>query len=210
MFLYREVITFIIWFYHPMMDYDVSLHNLVVLVLAISTSPRSSKTESGCKRYRAFSERGKKGVAGLPGQPGRALGRAGGCPPASPRPTPAPGRVPGRAARVGGRPRLAAPAGPRPAARLGSSGGWPASPLPHAGPRPGCQAGVAVPPRRPAPLSTPAWPAWEAGVAQNAPNGLILGAYKRGLLPHWFPTFCASFPPPLLTFWSLLSLSIPP
>ena len=38
-----------------MMDYDVSLHTLVVLVVVISTSPRSSKTESGGERYRVFS-----------------------------------------------------------------------------------------------------------------------------------------------------------
>ena len=48
--------NFTIWFYPPMMYYDVSLHNLVVLVVASSTSPRSSKTESGVKRYRTFSK----------------------------------------------------------------------------------------------------------------------------------------------------------
>ena len=37
-----------------MLDYDVSLHILVVLVVAISTSPRTSKTESGCKSYDRF------------------------------------------------------------------------------------------------------------------------------------------------------------
>ena len=36
------------------MDHDVSLHNLVVLVVTIPTSPRSSKTESGCRRYARF------------------------------------------------------------------------------------------------------------------------------------------------------------
>ena len=35
-----------------MLDNDVSMHNLVVLVVLIPTSPRSSKTESGCKIYR--------------------------------------------------------------------------------------------------------------------------------------------------------------
>ena len=37
-----------------MLDYDVSLHILVVLVVAISTTPRTSKTESGCKSYDRF------------------------------------------------------------------------------------------------------------------------------------------------------------
>ena len=37
-----------------MLDYDVSLHILVELVVAISTSPRTSKTESGCKSYDRF------------------------------------------------------------------------------------------------------------------------------------------------------------
>src|SRR5664279_3628891 len=40
-----------IWFYPPILDYDVSLHILVVLVVVIPTSPRSSKTEFVCKRY---------------------------------------------------------------------------------------------------------------------------------------------------------------
>ena len=37
-----------------MMDNDVSLHDLVELFVASPTSPRSSKTESGCKRYARF------------------------------------------------------------------------------------------------------------------------------------------------------------
>ena len=36
------------------MDHDVSLHDLVELFVASPTSPRSSKTESGCKRYARF------------------------------------------------------------------------------------------------------------------------------------------------------------
>ena len=36
------------------MDNDVSLHDLVELFVASLTSPRSSKTESGCKRYAHF------------------------------------------------------------------------------------------------------------------------------------------------------------
>ena len=36
------------------MDYDVYLYILVELVVTILTSPRSSKTESGCERYARF------------------------------------------------------------------------------------------------------------------------------------------------------------
>ena len=36
------------------MDNDVSLHDLIELFVASLTSPRSSKTESGCKRYARF------------------------------------------------------------------------------------------------------------------------------------------------------------
>ena len=35
-------------------DNDVSMHNVVGLVVVIPTSPRSSKTESGCKIYHRF------------------------------------------------------------------------------------------------------------------------------------------------------------
>ena len=37
-----------------MKDNDVSLHDLVELFVASLTSTRSSKTESGCKRYARF------------------------------------------------------------------------------------------------------------------------------------------------------------
>ena len=37
-----------------MLYYDVSLYILVLLVILISTSPRTSKTESGCKSYDRF------------------------------------------------------------------------------------------------------------------------------------------------------------
>ena len=50
-----EVDPFPFGVYNILLNYDVSLHNLVVLVVAIPTSPRSSKTESGCKRYCNFS-----------------------------------------------------------------------------------------------------------------------------------------------------------
>jgi hypothetical protein len=42
---------FFIWFYSPLQYYDVSMHRLVELVVVIPTSPRSSKTESGCSSY---------------------------------------------------------------------------------------------------------------------------------------------------------------
>ena len=45
---------FFIWFYPPQLDYDVSMHIVEGLVVAISTSPRTSKTESGFKIYDHF------------------------------------------------------------------------------------------------------------------------------------------------------------
>ena len=51
---YREVSPFYIWFYTPLLDYDVFLHHLVVLVVVIPTSPRTSKSEFGWKRYCSF------------------------------------------------------------------------------------------------------------------------------------------------------------
>jgi hypothetical protein len=41
--LQREVKPFIIWFYPPLLNYDVSLHKVVELFVVIPTSPRSSK-----------------------------------------------------------------------------------------------------------------------------------------------------------------------
>jgi hypothetical protein len=41
--LRREVKSFIIWFYPPWLDYDVSLHRVIELVVVIPTSPRSKK-----------------------------------------------------------------------------------------------------------------------------------------------------------------------
>jgi hypothetical protein len=52
--LLREVKPFIIWFYPPLLDYDVSMDEVVELVVVIPTSPRSSKTESECKNYHRF------------------------------------------------------------------------------------------------------------------------------------------------------------
>jgi hypothetical protein len=52
--LRREVNPFIIWFYPPWLDYDVSLHKVVELVVVIPMSPRSSKTESGMSSYCRF------------------------------------------------------------------------------------------------------------------------------------------------------------
>jgi hypothetical protein len=52
--LCREVKPFFIWFYPPWLDYDVSMHRLVELVVVIPTSHRSSKTESRCSSYGRF------------------------------------------------------------------------------------------------------------------------------------------------------------
>ena len=41
----KEFLPFPICFYNILLDYDVSLHNLVVLVVTIPSSPRLSKTE---------------------------------------------------------------------------------------------------------------------------------------------------------------------
>ena len=49
-----EVYHFTIWFYPPLLEYDVSLNILLDLVVAIPTSPRSSKTEFGRKSCRVF------------------------------------------------------------------------------------------------------------------------------------------------------------
>jgi hypothetical protein len=47
--LLREDKPFIIWFYTPLLDYYISMDEVVDLVVVIPTSPKSSKTESGCK-----------------------------------------------------------------------------------------------------------------------------------------------------------------
>ena len=52
--LYIEVKPFLIWFYLPLLDNDVSLHDLVELLIASSMSQRSSKTESERKSYECF------------------------------------------------------------------------------------------------------------------------------------------------------------
>jgi hypothetical protein len=52
--LYSKVKPFIIWFHSPLLDYDVSMAEVVELVVVIPTSPRSSKTESGYKNYSRF------------------------------------------------------------------------------------------------------------------------------------------------------------
>jgi hypothetical protein len=52
--LRREVKPFIIWFYPPRLDYDVSLHKVVELFVVILMSSRSSKIESGCSSYCRF------------------------------------------------------------------------------------------------------------------------------------------------------------
>ena len=45
-----------IYFYPPLLDDDVSMHIVVGLVVVISTSPRTSKSESGFKSYGSFRE----------------------------------------------------------------------------------------------------------------------------------------------------------
>ena len=52
--LYTKVLPFYIWFYSPLLRYDVSMYILVELIVTIPTIPRSSKTESGCERYVRF------------------------------------------------------------------------------------------------------------------------------------------------------------
>ena len=52
--LYREVKPLSIWFQTPLLDYDVSLHDLVELVVIFETSPSSSKTDSKCLSYYVF------------------------------------------------------------------------------------------------------------------------------------------------------------
>ena len=50
----NEFLTFPICFNNILLDYDVSLHNLLVLVVTIPTSPGLSKTEYGCESYWVF------------------------------------------------------------------------------------------------------------------------------------------------------------
>jgi hypothetical protein len=52
--LQREVKPFIIWFYPPWLDYNVYMHKVVEIFVVITTSPRSSKTESECSSYCRF------------------------------------------------------------------------------------------------------------------------------------------------------------
>ena len=52
--LYIGVKRLLMWLYLSLLDNDVSLHDLVYLVVASSTSQRSSKTESERKSYGRF------------------------------------------------------------------------------------------------------------------------------------------------------------
>jgi hypothetical protein len=63
---FREVKPFIIWFYLPLFYYDVSLYEVVELVVVIPTSPRSSETESRYKSYCSFRISAKDFWARLP------------------------------------------------------------------------------------------------------------------------------------------------
>ena len=51
---FRYVKPFIIWFYLPMLDYDVSLHILVVLVVTISTTQEHKKRSPDAKVTTVF------------------------------------------------------------------------------------------------------------------------------------------------------------
>jgi hypothetical protein len=54
-YLLREVKPFIIWFYPPLLDYDVSLHKVLELVVVIPTSPKSSKNRVRMLKLLPFS-----------------------------------------------------------------------------------------------------------------------------------------------------------
>ena len=155
----RKVLPFIIWFYHILLNNDVSLHILVVLVVTIPTSPRLSKTEFVCGRYCVFGIgsflnrklKGKMGAgltAGLGRLPGRPIRPA-------PRPHCRPGPVPGRSARVG--PGL-------PPAWAGSQAG---------------------PPGWLPPASLPAWAGSQAGQLGGARPPAGLGRLQAGCPVFW-------------------------
>ena len=116
----KEFLTFPIWFYNIFLDYDVSLHILVVLVVTIPTSPRLSKTEFVDESYcisiskllfdRIFKNREKKKKLAGPAS-GRdeagPLGWSAGPPRAQAGPRPGAGRQLRAAARPAALPRPA-------------------------------------------------------------------------------------------------------
>ena len=55
LFIFRKVLPFYNWFYPPLLNYDVSLHDIVKLVVVIPTSPRTSKMEFVCESFAHFS-----------------------------------------------------------------------------------------------------------------------------------------------------------
>ena len=74
-FAIKSFLNFPIWFYNILLNYDVSLHNLVVLIVTIPTSLRLSKTEFICKSYGALNlpldlPRSWSGVSGHTGVSG--------------------------------------------------------------------------------------------------------------------------------------------
>ena len=76
----KEFLNFPIWFYNILLNYDVSLHNLVVLIVTIPTSRRLSKTEFICKSYGALNlpldlPRSWSGVSGHTGVSGTSIFR---------------------------------------------------------------------------------------------------------------------------------------
>src|SRR4051812_29676772 len=66
-----EVKPFVIWIYPTLLDYNVSLHDLLDLVVLFETSSRSLKSESGCKSYDRFR-------SGMTGSIGPGSGSTGG------------------------------------------------------------------------------------------------------------------------------------
>src|SRR3954471_5264205 len=65
-----EVKPFVIWIYPPLLYYNVSLHDLLEIVVLFETSPRSSKSESGCKSYGRF----RSGMTGSTGPGSGSIG----------------------------------------------------------------------------------------------------------------------------------------
>ena len=196
----RKVLPLIIWFYPPLWNNDVSLHNLLVPVVVIPTSPRLSKTEFVCKRYCVYTigcffvrkgkRKGKRGV--LASRPGWAEApKAGsvGCHAGLPAPETRPeGRT--KAGPVGWLAGLA------PSLQLGcgraqdgSVGCLPGLPRWQAGPG---RDGGRLPCTHRRLLLCPAGLAGLTGLGAFSPNGHILWPYiKRAFFPNVLTTFLA-------------------
>ena len=195
----KRFLPLIIWFYHILLKNDVSLHNLVVLVVTIPTSPSLPKTEFVCGRYCVFGigsflDRISKGKRKKGGAAGLTTGL---------------GRLPGRPVRAPPRP----PCRPRPGHWPDRSGGPPAS-LPawagsQAGPlgwHPGSPAGLGRLPGRPA--------RWLCCLPLFFFQRLhFWSPYLRGFFPKNKLTFCQPlelFSPSIVDLLKLGFLSISP